>query len=274
MGIDKLQKEPGTGGTIGPNRGRDPEQVKSWVGNMNRTQTYPLTHAQRAALDYGGTACWIYNISPIFAWRRSYQNLGEFLIQPRERAKRISTAIPIARAYQMSYDKGDRRRQPYVEYGEDIAESLLGCSKEYPLDLVRPTNNLVNWGCFITYGHPLEELDLAEQEKLLHEASVVHDVRCREIVLQGDQLFNAHPTWLCETHRLAALEVNEMRPWVTQRSTKDTQPKKECPFCGHENKSSAVKCAGASCGEILDYAKYKELQDKLKAEADKPEKKK
>ena len=168
----------------------------------------------------------------------------------------------------MSMDKGDRRRQPYVEYGEDIAESLLGCSKDYPTDLHRPTNNLVNWGCFITYGTPLEGLSAEDRDKVMHEAEVVHDVRCREIVLQADQLFNAHPDWICETHRLAALEVltdQEIanRPWVTKRSAKNTAPKKECPFCGFENKETAVKCAGPTCGEILDYEKYTELKKKL-----------
>ena len=51
MSMEKLQKQPGTGGIINPHG--DDEKVKAWANKTNRTTTYPLQHWQKVSLEVG-----------------------------------------------------------------------------------------------------------------------------------------------------------------------------------------------------------------------------
>jgi len=250
-------------------------KVKRYTDSRNSQRVQPMIRSQLASLEHG-IPCWIYNISPIFEWIRQYKGLGTFMIPRRpsigqvvvikgkehtvtaEDIKgrfRVSAPVVINHAYRQSYDKGDNRRIPYVEYGEEIAESLVGNSKIYPADLMHPTNNLENWGVFITYGKPFEELPKEEQDELILKASVVHETRCREKVATADRNINRFPSAVLEVHRQCALFVNEERSWVT---TRGTQAKNlgniDCPFCASSIKPSVLVCP--VCKEVVDQAKY------------------
>src|SRR5208282_5842253 len=170
----------GTGGMLQPEQdsGAQSAAARRYTSSRNRTRLQPMIRSQIESAK-GGQTCYIYNISRIFSWTRQYSKLGTFLIQHAPRLNdlilkdgkhvpatqedingdyKLSTPIVINHSYQMSYDKGDTRRVPYIEFGEDIAEALVGNSKLYPVGLNDETANLANWGVFITYGKPFEEL--------------------------------------------------------------------------------------------------------------------
>lgn len=259
-------------------RGR---KVKQYTDTRNAQRVQPMIRSQLVALE-SGQPCFIYNISPIFEWKRSYKGLGNFTIPRRPsvgdvvkeevdgrvvehtvteddlRGKyRVSKPVILHHSYRMSYDKGDNRRVPYVEYGDEIAESLVGNSKLYPADLVNPTNNLENWGVFITYGKPFHSLPKAEQDELYLNALTVHEKRCREKVQKADQLINRFPDAVLELHRQCALFVGEKRPWLTDRGKKSVAMI-ECPFCGSDIKNTVVKCP--NCQEIVNIEKYEAMK--------------
>lgn len=289
--MSKAQVESGAGGgfksatgagvsaaTDNSERG---QKVKQYTDTRNAQRVQPMIRSQLMALE-GGQCCYIYNVSPIFEWKRLYKGLGSFVIPKRPtvgdvviethdgkhvehtvteedvRGKyRVSKPVIINHSYRMSFDKGDNRRVPYVEFGEEIAESIVGNSKLYPVDLINPTNNLENWGVFITYGKPFHELPKAEQDELYLHAMTVHEKRCREKVAKADQLISRFPDAVLELHRQCALFVNEDRPWLTSRG-KRFKETIECPFCGSDIKSTVVKCP--ECQEVVDIERYQKMK--------------
>ena len=282
------QIESGAGGgfadarTGGFGEGERAQKVKRYVDSRNSQRVQPMIRSQLESLK-GGTACWIYNISPIFEWKRGYKGLGTFTIQRRPEAGqvvmengkeytvtaddirgryRVSQPLIIQHAYRQSYDKGDNRRIPYVEYGDEIAESLVGNSKLYPADLLHPTNNLENWGVFITYGKRFEELPKDEQDTLFLKASLAHHKRCLEKVGTADRHINRFPTAVLEVHRKCALFTGEKRAWVTDRGAEVTAKGQliECPFCASEIKASVVICP--QCKEVVNQEKYDAMKAK------------
>lgn len=278
------QIEGGAGGGFGTandtsERGR---KVKAYVDSRNTQRVQPMIRSQMVALE-GGTTCYIYNVSPIFEWRRTYKGLGVFLIPRRPKVGdviketidgklverviseedikgkyRVSPPVVIQHAYRQSYDKGDNRRVPYVEFGEEIAESLVGNSKIYPADLAHPANNLENWGVFITYGHPLHELPESAQDELYTQALTVHQKRCYEKIAKADTLIDRFPDSVLEIHRQCALFVGEDRKWVTDRGKPKGLGTTECPFCGSQIKTTVVKCP--QCQEIVDPVRYQAMK--------------
>ena len=277
----KAQIESGAGGgfpdakTGSYGDGERMAKVRKYTDSRNSQRVQPMIRSQLESLK-GGVECFIYNVSPIFQWERGYKGLGTFLIQRRPEVGqvlildgkehtvteadikgrfRVSQPLCIAHAYRQSYDKGDNRRIPYVEYGEEIAESLVGNSKIYPPDLLHPTNNLENWGVFIAYGTPYDKLPKAEQDALFLKASIAHETRCREKVATADRNINRFPSAVLEVHRQCALFVGEERQWVTTRG--DISKKLgniECPYCASSIKPSVVVCP--NCKEVVNQEKY------------------
>jgi hypothetical protein len=269
--------EGGQGRFIGTGEGGEREaKARNYIQSRNHQRVQPLIRSQIEAAK-GGTECFIYNVSRIFEWRRPYQGFGTFVIprapgvnsiimdhdtrKPREATEadikgkyKLSAPVHIAHSYVASYDKGDTRRIPYVEYGEEIAESVVGNSALYPADLVNPTSNLENWGVFITYGKPYEDLPKAEQDALYIKAQAVHQKRCFEKVLNADTLFNRSPACVLEIHRLCALEIGEERRWVTQRAPRSKADTIECPFCTSEIKPTALVCP--QCRNVVNQEAY------------------
>ena len=257
------------------------QKVKKYCDTRNAQRVQPMIRSQLVALE-AGTPCYIYNVSPIFTWRRMYKGLGTFDIPKRPSIGdvvketidgvvkeitvteadihgryKVSKPVILNHSYRMSFDKGDNRRVPYVEYGEEIAESIVGNSKLYPADLVNPANNLENWGVFITYGQRFHELPKNEQDELYLNALTVHDKRCREKVAKADQLISRFPDAVLELHRQCALFVNEDRPWLTSRGKRHAEMI-PCPFCASDIKSTVVKCP--NCQEIVDIERYQKMK--------------
>ena len=261
--------------------GAQSDKAHRYLANRSRTRTQPLIRSQEIAAK-GGLDCYIYNVSRIFEWRRTYKGFGTFTIPKAPSVGdnivkdgktvsateddikgvfKLSTPLHIPHSYIASYDKGDTRRIPYVEFGEEIAESIVGNSKLYPADLLLPTNNLENWGVFITYGKKYEELPKGEQNKLMTEALAAHQKRCFEKVLSGDRLYEMSKSkgtgGPLEIHRLCALETGEERDWVTFRAPRVKAEMIECPFCTSEMKPTAVICP--SCREIVNQERYEKM---------------
>ena len=259
-------------------RGR---KVRQYTDSRNKQRVQPMIKSQLIALE-AGEPCFIYNVSPIFEWKRMYKGLGSFIIPRRPKVGdivketidghikeitvteemvrgkyRVSVPVNIAHSYRCSFDKGDNRRVPYVEYGEEIAESLVGNSKLYPADLAHPANNLENWGVFITYGKPFHSMTQAQQDELYLNALTVHEQRCREKVNSADRLINRFPDAVLELHRQCALFVGEDRPWLTSRG-KRSASMVECPFCTSEIKSTVIKCP--QCQEVVDPKRYASMK--------------
>jgi len=271
----------GTGVSAATDTSERGQKVKNYCDTRNSQRVQPMIRSQLVALE-GGVGCYIYNVSPIFEWKRMYKGLGSFVIPKRPsvgdvvietrdgksvehvvteedvRGKyRVSKPVILNHSYRMSFDKGDNRRVPYVEYAEEIAESIVGNSKLYPTDLTLPTNNLENWGVFITYGKPFHELPKDQQDELYLNAMTMHDKRCREKVQKADQLISRFPDAVLELHRQCALFVGEDRPWLTSRGKRHKETI-ECPWCASEIKSTVIKCP--NCQEIVDVERYEKMK--------------
>src|SRR5208282_1329959 len=209
-GQGRLMDAMGNAMEAGDERGR---KAGKYVATRNQQAMQPLIRSQKESLK-AGTPCWIYNASRIFSWTRSYKGMGEFLIQHAPRVNdtiikddkrvpatkedvvgdfKLSAPISINRSYIASFDKGDSRRVPYVEYGDEIAESLLGCSELYPSDLREKTNNLLQWGVILTYDKPFYSLPKAEQDHLYTIAKTNERQRCFEMVQGADERYNLSP---------------------------------------------------------------------------------
>jgi hypothetical protein len=282
--------DPTTGRRVAPPKGKVGEAMTGWTGKNAQT-TMHLTQAQKMSAQHG-IKCYIYNVSPVFSHQRRVDGFGPFLIPraPKVGSKildretgearkataadvaeeyRLSEPIVINHSYARSFDAGEGKRTPYIEYGEDIAQDLVGCSEKYPPDLISQkeefSKNLKFWGVFITYGKPFEELTSEEQNKLLGEAELYHRARCMEKVNKGDMLYENYKLrgkgGPMEIHRQCALYLGEEftdRPWVTNRGGSDALTGKiECDMCGSKVKATVAKCP--VCQFIIDADKYDKL---------------
>ena len=258
-----------------------------------RMRTNPLIQSQIEALK-AGEPCYIYNISSLFHWKRRYKGLGSINIpaaasegtiiaaigekdkngkQVYRRATaadiasgkyRLSAPVLIPGSFVNSFDKGELRRVPYVEYGWQVAESVIGNSKEFPVGLGDPTANLANWGVFYTKGKRFEELPPAEQDKLLAEAEAVHQVRVWEKIQKADEMFHTTPRGILKIHRDCAKYLGEERPWCTARPTKKVAGVQiECPLCTTQILETSIVCK--NCHGVVDADRYAEQQSRLEA---------
>jgi len=288
------------GNAVAPD-GPAADKVKSFMKGRVRMRTNPLLKSQIESLK-GGEPCFIYNISPIFQWPRRYKGLGKITI-PRAASEgsiiaaigekdkdgkqlyrrataadiasgkyRLSTPVFITPSYISSFDKGDLRRVPYIEYGYQIAESVIGNSKEFPIGLGDPTANLANWGVFYTRGVPFEKLPLTEQDRLIAEAEAAHQVRCWEKVQKADEMFHTTPRGILKIHRDCAKYLGEERPWCTSRPTKKpTGAMIPCPLCTSDILETSIVCK--VCHGIVDADRYAEQQERLEQAKNKVSKK-
>jgi hypothetical protein len=217
-----------------------------------------------------GTTCYIYNVSPIFAWERRLNNFGIFripkapsvgslILDHKTRKQRKATPEDIAGEYRLSEPliinhsyvrtfAGEGKLQPYIEFGEDIAEDICGCSKLYPAGL-NFQKDLTQKGVFIVYGKPFEECTPEEQETLLAKAEMGHRDVCREKVVHGDQLYETAKTkgrgGPLEVHKLCANFLGLAdRPWCTDRSSVYKVPisTKDCQYCYSPINAKASVC--------------------------------
>lgn len=262
-------------------------EMNKWV-SKNGLKGVFLDRSQRESMN-SGVKCYIYNTSPIFQWERRLDRFGIFLIpkaptvgdiiidkisgEQRHATKadvdgdyKLSAPIVIQHSYIRPYDAGEGQMKPKVEYGENIAEDLVGCSDKYPADLTKG-KDLTKKGVFITYGIPFEECEPEQQQALLQKAHIGHDELCRKKVIKGDQLFEQSKITgkggPLEMHRQCAVYLNLTdRPWVTNRGSvygQDTNTQ-SCPFCASSIKLNIPKCP--VCKETID----EELLAKTKAE--------
>lgn len=279
------------------------DKMSDWTRN-NTLTTQHLTGAQKVSAQ-AGTNCYIYNVSPVFIHPRRADGFGTFLIprapqvgstiidketgQTRKATPedisgtyRLSEPIVINHSYIRSFPGwNEGKRVPYIEYGEDIAEDLVGCSSKYTPDLVSTgtewDKNLKTWGVFITYGKRFEELEPQEQERLYAEASQAHVQRCIEKVNKGDILFEQYKVkgrgGPLEIHRKCALFLGEVvnmdyldRPWVTNRNLGMNQltGKVDCDFCGTKIKATIAICP--ACKNVVNPELYEKLRKKKSAE--------
>ena len=236
-------------------------------GGVNRFKNKrPLTRFERMALKAPVDAVFLYNISPIFHWKKDYPGLGTLNLPPRRDDQECSDSVAILQNLVRAFDGGDSTQRFMVEVPIDIAQDFFVCSPEFPS---RPENNLLNYGCFYTEGKPLEEFAAEERQKILDEAELKHRNRLHELVAQADSFYNSANMQyaIVEVHKQAALylqskgNILELPDWVARRAKLNTT--EECRFCGFENKRNVVVCR--NCREVLD----QEGSDKLKSKSKK-----
>lgn len=233
--------------------------LEKTLGEGNFDHVRGLTKTDKRVLNMGLPDIFIYNVSPIWQWNRPVTGRGTVLIPKCKEGQRVSDPLVIPGAIIRDYDAGSGKRQAYTEEGKDIAEDILGCSKEI---LGMPQNDLTNFGCFFLEGTKLEDLPKEEQEELIRTAQNKHDVKCDEAIMFADQLW-ANPntkSWITPMYRFCAAyrdpKNTAQREWVAKsgRSSSVT----ECPFCGYEVRKGLPKCP--NCREILDQALYDSLR--------------
>ena len=229
-------------------------------GGVNKfSRTRPLTRFEREALRQPIEAVYVYNISPIFSWRKDYPGLGMMSLFARKADQKYSDAIVLSKRLVRTFDGGNRIQRLMVETPLELVQDFLVCSPEFP---GRPENNLTGYGCFYTVGEPIESLDPAAQQKILDEAELKHVNKLHNLVAQADSFYNSSNMQfaIVEVHRKAALYLGEERDWVARRAK--LNPTAECPFCGYENRRGVAKCR--NCHETLDVKLYAELQEQVK----------
>jgi hypothetical protein len=284
LDAEKIQGGFGqTFGEIDPISGQplgsvDPK-LQSEIGKYQRGNTVRGVSTTRAhqAAQLGGTTCYIYNISPIFAWERRLNNfgifripkapsVGSFILDHKTKQQRKATQEDIDGAYKLSEPliinhsyvrtfAGEGKLQPYIDYGEDIAEDICGCSSLYPPDL-NSNKDLTKKGVFIVYGKRFEECSEEEQNELLAKAEMGHRDVCREKVVHGDQLHETAKTkggrgGPLEVHRQCAnylhsrgfLDLSNI-PWVINRAAvyKTPDVQKDCVHCYSKINAKASTC--------------------------------
>src|ERR1035437_7717787 len=143
-----LEVDPITGVQTGKEPGALKDALNRYQG-MNVVRGASTTRAHQAAM-LGGTNCVIYNVSPIFQWERRLNNFGVFLIprapsvgtmiiDHKTKVQRKATEKDIAGEYRLSEPlainhshirtfASEGALQPYIEFGEDIAEDIVGNS--------------------------------------------------------------------------------------------------------------------------------------------------
>lgn len=231
--------------------------IDALISQGNTRGVRGLSKSERRMLAQGGPDIYIYNVSPIWEWHRPVPGRGEVIVQKCKQGEKVSAPLVVPNIVTRDFDRGSGVRQMYAEEGLDLAQDILGCSEEMP---GHPMNNLVGYGCFYIVGKKFEDLPVSEQQRILDEANDKHNQKCREKVLEADQLWSnpVSKGWLTDMYRLCAIHIGEEREWVAKRGR--SSPVQECPFCGWEVKRGIAKCT--NCREILD----KELYEKLKAD--------
>lgn len=232
------------------------------MGGENRIAgVRPLRKSDKRLLDSGEPEIYIYNVSPIFEWgaKSGGKSIGSIL--KRKAGAKVSEPLVIPGVMIRDFDAGNRYRQTYTELGKDIAEDVLGCSKEMP---GLPQNDLTLRGCFYIIGKKFEELPQREQETILVEANARHEEKCRQMVLEADSFADSEVQrrWISEPYRLCAIFLAEEygdksmyeRRWVSSRGGAQKKAVEECRWCGFEHKPGIVLCP--NCKNILDQAKY------------------
>lgn len=218
------------------------------------TAIRPLDALQRKALAQLKQKHYIYNVSPIFHWRRRASNVN-FFIARRPVDKKVSVPCVVLPSADRLVIKGEGVAEHVITLGEDLVKDVLG--------LFQTPNkkgyNLAEAGCFYT-AVPLESLPAEERETLIEDAEEAHRQYCSRKVLEADEWWGDPKTrgWIVKKHRDCAHFLNEDRDWVTRKAPPKAPPTEECVFCGYANKPGVVKCF--NCKEILDKKKYAELQ--------------
>ena len=242
-------------------------KVSGNLSNLNKMLgVRGLTKSDRALLNSEGDRCYIYNVSPIFQHTKPMQQFGKVTIPKRVENERYSSPLVIEPHILRQYDGGDRIIKNMISEGVEVAEDIVGNSKDYPQE---PYNNLENFGVFMTVGKRIEELPQDEAEKILLAAENKHLDMCRQKVYQADQLHSAGKTaYIPEMPRLCALFLGEEEDhsWVA-RSSKPKSEIEECVFCAFGNKPGVVVCR--NCHEVLNQEKYDALKTNKVKKAEK-----
>lgn len=244
--------------------------VNQQMAKLNKSRQQPLTRFQQKQIAESKPV-YIYNVSTIHRWDKFQGQLGTVVIPKRLEGERVSQPYVVKGVIARWYDKGLGRKEAFLEEGFEVAEDVVGCSKEYPVEA--QNNNLENFGVFIT-REPFEDLPKKEQERLLLAANDKLLSKLRDIVLEADR-FWAGPTqqkaWIGDIHRAALNAVNQLegskedRPWAPIRHTARSV---DCQFCGTSNKPGVAKCA--NCHEIVDVELYAKLQAEQKKRLKEP----
>lgn len=225
-----------------------------------------LRKAERRMLEKGGPEIYIYNVSPIWSWKRPIAGRGDVMIPVRKKGDKISQPLVIPNVIVRDYDAGNRTRQMYTEEGQDVAEDILCCSTEMP---GMPQNDLTGYGCFYLVGTKFEDLAKDEAEEIFGTADAKHEAKCREWVMNGDQLADNDITrrWITPVFRMCAVFLAERgdrsmyeRRWVSVRGQEHRPKVEECRWCGTENKPGLVLCP--NCKNVLDDARFAAMSKK------------
>lgn len=268
------------------------EATSQW-NELNGMQGVHLTRAEIQS-QAAGIKCYIYNVSPIFSWERRLDKFGIFLIPKAPSVNsiiydkesgeqrpatdedikgdyRLSAPIVINNSYVRSFDAGEGKLKAYIEYGEDIAEDIVGCSKRYPDNLTKD-KDLTKKGVFIVYGKRFEECTVEEQHALLIKAEQDHRSMCRILINNGDRFHEQSKLkgkgYPHEIHRQCAVYLARVendpkiadRPWVTNRGLVNAVAvdSKGCQFCGSDIKKTAAICP--VCKNTVDEVLLAKLQ--------------
>jgi hypothetical protein len=236
------------------------DAVNQQMRKLNKGRTQPLTRFQQKQISEAKPV-YIYNVSTIHKWERFQGQLGTVVIPKCDEGERVSKPYIVKGVIARWYDKGLGRKEAFLEEGLEVAEDIVGCSKEYPVENLN--NNLMTFGVFIT-RKPFEELSQREQDRVLEEATEKYINKLRDIILQADGLYAGDDNskkGIGSIHREALRAFNQIegskedRPWAPVRHAAKSV---DCPFCGISNKPHVAKCA--NCHEIIN----QELYDKLK----------
>lgn len=238
--------------------------VHQRMGQLNRSSNRPLTKFEQREMARGGQI-YIYNVSSTYYFEKAHPQLGNVRIPARKEDQQVSDPYIVPGTVMRRYDKGFGRKEPFLEDGMEVAQDVCGCHPEYPSE--SPTNNLTNFGVFIT-RKPFEELSNKEQTALLRDAVDKLLKRLAVTILEADNWWQGIPApmyknFIAQVHHKALAEHNEItnakeeRPWST---VKRTAASVDCQFCGSPVKPGKPKCP--TCGEIVDQKLYEEMTKK------------
>lgn len=230
------------------------------------TAVRPLDALQKKALiEIRKERRYIYNVSPIFAWKRRAGGVG-FFVPKRHEGEKVSHALVVLGASVRYVVKGEGVAEPVITLAEDMVRDVLG-AYENPR---KKGYDLREAGCFSTDA-PLERLSAEERETLLENANEKHRLFCARKVLQADEFWPDQKMRMnvIEVHRRCLLFLQSLDPtshewdreWAARRGTKPGPAKIECRFCGFENKPDLAMCP--NCKQVLN----KKLYEKMQAEA-------
>lgn len=250
------------------------EVAKQRVDAVRRSNIFnknsPLTKFERKQLATETDAVYIYNVSPIWSWRKDFPRFGPVTVPKCNPGQRVTEPLVLDKRIIRPFDKGNRLQGHMIEEPIEIAEDLLCCSQDYP---GRPENNKLLFGCFYLVNTSLADLSDKKRDDEIGRAVDRHIEKCLIKVDEADTLAIQHRDWITKMYVECAvyleakglLNLSE-HPWVTKRGKRGQQEDmKECSFCAFPIKATAVVCT--NCKEIIDQAGY----DKLKAKQKKVE---